>query len=49
MPDQDHAQAAHAAPPYPAYFSTWGPLDGPILRLTERGLDLHSEVALRFF
>jgi oxygen-independent coproporphyrinogen-3 oxidase len=24
-------------------------LDGPILRLTEAGLDLHSEVALRFF
>jgi hypothetical protein len=24
-------------------------LDGPILRLTGRGLDLHSEVALRFF
>jgi oxygen-independent coproporphyrinogen-3 oxidase len=24
-------------------------LDGPVLRLTPRGLDLHSEVALRFF
>jgi putative oxygen-independent coproporphyrinogen III oxidase len=26
-----------------------GSLDGAVLRLTERGLDLHSEVSLRFF
>jgi oxygen-independent coproporphyrinogen-3 oxidase len=26
-----------------------GVLDGPVLRLNERGLDLHSEVSLRFF
>ena len=26
-----------------------GSLDGAVLRLNERGLDLHSEVSLRFF
>jgi coproporphyrinogen III oxidase-like Fe-S oxidoreductase len=26
-----------------------GALDGAVLRLNERGLDLHSEVSLRFF
>jgi oxygen-independent coproporphyrinogen-3 oxidase len=26
-----------------------GEIDGPILRLNDRGFDLHSEVSLRFF